>query len=187
MTNALDEERHAVVLAAVTLNIKERISKGTLGLRGQPFYCPSPLPLLVWERRSWTFSVSTQIVNTFTLSWFPCVSSPLGWGERRKCPPSPGLSPPTWNPFLHPDLDTLYLRLRCHPSLYLETRCHPFSSIQGLHFFNYLLSPTSSIFSSLWDQSHLLINMLNHLPQTKERNIQRKKEKENFPWPCLSL
>lgn len=60
------------------------------------------------------------------------------------------------------------------PALY--TGCHPFSSIPGLHFFNYPLSPTLSIFSSLWDHSHLFINMLSYLPLTKrKREIQRKK------------
>lgn len=46
---------------------------------------------------------------------------------------------------------------------------HPFSTIPGLYFFNYLLSPTSSIFSSLWDHSHLFTSMLNYLPLPKEK------------------
>lgn len=81
---------------------------------------------------------------------------------------------------------------RTSPSFLWKTGCHPFSSIQGL-FFIYPLSPTLSIFSFLWDRSHLLISMLNYLPLTKERKIQRiklkkkKESKESFPWPCTFL
>lgn len=66
---------------------------------------------------------------------------------------------------------------RRSPSFLWKTGCHPFSSIQGL-FFIYPLSPTLSIFSFLWDRSHLLISMLNYLPLTKERKIQRIKLKK---------
>lgn len=64
----------------------------------------------------------------------------------------------------------------------------PFSTIPGLHFFNYPLSPTLSIFSSLWDHSHLFINMPNYLPlTTKERKENTGKENESFPGPRISL